>query len=118
MKQLIPFFLLAVMAVACNNHDKMSKDLIGEWHGVSWTANGAPVMPDATVLTMVLSKDGVYNLISDGRTENGDWKVKNDTLFLSPEKTEDVKMKIVSLTTDNLKLQVARGQVEDVEFKR
>lgn len=105
-------------ATACNSDENMTKNIAGEWHGVSWMAEGQPVVPDASVVTLVFSKDGVYNLIIDSRIENGDWHIKSDSLFLSPESTEDVKLKIMALTSDNLTLQMNRGRIEVLELKR
>jgi Lipocalin-like domain len=119
MKQIAQIILaIALLFPACNNDEQMTKLIVGEWHGVSWTTDGKPVIPDASSLTLVVSSNGVYNLIGEGRVENGDWKVKNDSLFLSPEASEDVKMKIISLSDSKLELQVFRGQIDNIEFKR
>ncbi len=108
----------ALLLSACNNDEKWTKMIAGEWHGVSWIAEGDTVMKDPSKLTMILSKDSIYNLVADSRVENGNWYLKNDTLFLIPEMTEDIKMKIVALDAENLELRVFRGRVEEIKFKR
>ena len=111
-------FLGLLHTSACQSDENSAKVILGEWHGVNWTAAGQPVMPDASVITMVFSKEGVYNLVADTRIENGNWKIANDSLFLVPETTEDVKMRIMSLTPDNLILEMNRGRIEVLELKR
>jgi hypothetical protein len=112
------FWMTTLLCAACNNDDTMAKDIVGEWHGVQWTAEGKPVAVDPATVTMVLSKDGVYNLIVDSRIDKGDWHTKKDTLFLVPDSYEDVKIKIISLKGDRLTLQMDRGRIEILEMKR
>jgi hypothetical protein len=110
--------MIAIFVMACNNDEQLSKDIVGEWHGVRWTSEGKPIATDPAAVTMVLSKDGVYNLIVDARIDKGDWHIKNDSLFLVPDSYEDVKIKIISLKGDNLSIQMDRGRIEVLELKR
>ncbi len=119
MKHIAPIIIAAALFLsACNHDEAWTKIIVGEWHGVSWLAEGKPVIQDVSTLTMLFSKDSIYNLIVGATMETGDYYVKNDSLFLIPERSEDVKMKIISLSDSKLELQVFRGQLEDIEFKR
>lgn len=119
MKHITPIIIVAgLFLMGCNHDEAWTKMIVGEWRGVSWVAEGKSVMPDSLKMTMILSKDSIYNLIVGSRMDAGDYYVKNDSLFLIPEKSEDVYMKIISLSDSKLELQVFRGQLEHIEFKR
>jgi len=119
MKHITPIIMIATLFfTGCNHDEEWTKMIVGEWHGVSWVAEGKPAIEDASTVTMLFSKDSVYNLFIGNGMENGDYYVNNDSLFLIPEKSEDVKMKIISLSDAKLELQVFRGELENIEFKR
>lgn len=119
MKHGIYFILLiAASFIACYDNGKQALKLVGEWHGVSWKSDGKEIVNDSTKLVMMFSKEGVYNLIFNSRVENGDWHVDRDTIYLVPEKTDDVKLKILELKPDKLKFSFNNGQNEIVEFKK
>lgn len=110
--------IFALTLAACYDNEKVAKQLVGEWHGVSWKMGQKEMVNDSTNLVFMLSKEGVYNLIFNDRVENGDWHVDHDTIYLVPEKTDDVKLKILELKSDKLKFSFLRDQAEIVEFKK
>lgn len=111
--------MIALLSLAaCYDNGKKAQQLVGEWHGVSWKIGANELVNDSTNLVFMLSKEGVYNLIFNERVENGDWHVDRDTIYLVPEKTEDIKLKILELKPDKLKFSFLRDQTEIVEFKK
>ncbi|MEY3194228.1 MAG: hypothetical protein RIQ78_325, partial [Bacteroidota bacterium] len=45
------FWMTTLLCASCNNDDTMAKDIVGEWHGVQWTAEGKPVAVDPATVT-------------------------------------------------------------------
>jgi hypothetical protein len=58
--------------------------------------------------------EGRYTYSNNGVSEKGTYKIENDMLFTTPEKQNEMMVKITKITTDTLVIEMSRGGEDEI----
>ena len=88
--------------------------IIGEWDATEWLVRGEPSESNASGSAFTFNDKGDYTFKHGGNIEKGTYKVENDMLFTTPDKQEEIMVKIEKLTKDSLVFGMNRGGQEEI----
>jgi hypothetical protein len=113
------FFLLVVVLLFVACETEIIK-LDGQWRLFAFYENGKDVSAPLDSVAISFSADGRYEFRTIGfYREAGPFRVSDNFLFLTDTTEHPAKeriLKILFLSTDTLKLQMAKGEREQVLF--
>lgn len=113
MKIVLAYIAIAsFILVGCTTNEN-EKKIVGNWSGLQWLVNGQPSNFDVQSTHFGFDGKGGYTYEYLGNKEKGTYKVENDMLFTTPDKEQEMMVKIAKLTADTLVFDMNRsGQSE------
>ena len=110
------FLFIAVLSISifsCGDTTN-NKLIIGSWQASEWLVRGEPSESNSNGTSFTFNDKGEYTFTHSGNIEKGTYKVENDMLFTTPDKENEMMVKIDKLTKDSLVFGMNRGGVEEV----
>ncbi len=104
------YFLLLTLCsfIACHTSEN-KKLILGHWQAVEWLVDGTAVDRDIPGTTFMFNDKGEYVFTNNGNTEKGTYKVDEDELYTTPDKQQEIKVRIARITKDTLIFDMNRG---------
>ena len=116
MNKLRKFIVIVVLTLATTScgDTTNNKMIIGNWEATEWLVRGAPSESNANGTSFSFNDKGDYTFTHNGNVEKGTYKVENEMLFTTPDKQDEMMVKIEKLTKDSLVFGMNRGGQEEV----
>jgi hypothetical protein len=115
----VALLLAIIFYVAGCTTTENAKKLVGQWRGVAWISNGAPVENQPIDVNFAFLEDGNYTYTNSGQKESGLYRIEGDNLYTTPAGQEAIMVKIVKLTADSLVFDMNRaGSAETMVLVR
>ena len=109
MKALRYLFALSIIFAACQPQQKWPNEALhGEWDTISWinTNNQQPIKGQ---LDFNFKNDGRYVLDYGSKQVEGKYWIEGEFLHTIEDQQSEMKVKILTLTKDSLKIDMNRG---------